>query len=184
MLLSLLLAIAAPVAQVDTATPPIVIVVRHAEKADGSRDPSLSRAGHARALALDSALADAHVTAIVITPYRRNRETAAVVAARSGVAPIVVPLRGGIEAHAKAVAAEALRHQGTVLVVGHSNTVGPIVAALGGTATIGELCESAYQWLFLVRPATQPSGQAVTIRSRYGAPDPPGSDECRGMAPK
>ena len=80
-LLPALLLALAPQAPADTVQPPTVVVVRHAEKADASRDPSLSEAGRARALALDSALADARVTAVIVTPYRRNAETAAPVAA-------------------------------------------------------------------------------------------------------
>ncbi len=183
MILALLLALAAPI-QADPLTPPTVVVVRHAEKADASRDPDLSAAGYARAFALDSALIDAPVSAIIVTPYKRNTETAAAVAKRHGITPIVVPVTGGVEAHAKAVAAEVRRHSGTVLVVGHSNTVGAVVKALGGTATIGDLCETAYQWMFLVRPAGQGSGPTMTVRSRYGAADPPGADTCAGMSPK
>lgn len=180
---SLLFALA-PMVQADTTDRVTVVVVRHAEKADASRDPVLSDAGVSRALALDSALIDAPVSAIIVTPYKRNAETAAAVAKRHGLTPIVVPVTGGVEAHAKAVAAEALRHSGTVLVVGHSNTVGAVVGALGGTATIGDLCETAYQWMFLVQPAEGGSGATMTVRSRYGAADPPGSDSCGGMAPK
>ncbi len=183
MILALLFALAAPI-QADTLTPPTVVVVRHAEKADASRDTDLSAAGYARALALDSALIDAPVSAIIVTPYKRNAETAAAVAKRHGITPIVVPVTGGVEAHAKAVAAEVRRHSGTVLVVGHSNTVGAVVKALGGTATIGDLCETAYQWMFLVRPAGQGSGPTMTVRSRYGAADPAGADTCAGMSPK
>lgn len=183
MILALLFALAAPI-QADTSVPPTVVVVRHAEKADASRDTDLSAAGYARARALDSALIDAHVSAIIVTPYKRNAETAAAVARRYGLTPIVVPLTGGVAAHAKAVAAEALRHSGTVLVVGHSNTIGAVVAALGGTATIGDLCEAAFQWMFLVRPAGEGSGPTMTVRSRYGAADPPGSDSCAAMSPK
>src|SRR5690606_4222872 len=105
-LLPALLLALAPQAPADTVQPPTVVVVRHAEKADASRDPSLSEAGRARALALDSALADARVTAVIVTPYRRNAETAAPVAARHGLTPIVVPVSGGVDTHAAAVAAE------------------------------------------------------------------------------
>lgn len=173
----------APMAQADTTTPVTVVVVRHAEKADASRDPELSDLGQARALALDSALVDAQISAIIVTPYKRNAQTAAAVARRHGLTPIVIPIAGGVAAHAKAVAAEALRHAGTVLVVEHSNTVGAVVKALGGTATVGDLCETAYQWIFLVQPARGGSGLATTVRSRYGAADPPGSDGCAGMTP-
>ena len=86
-MLSLLLSLfLAPPA--DTLRPTTIVVVRHAEKsAEPANDPALSPAGVARAAALDSALADAKVTAIIVTPYRRNAETAVPVAKRFGLTP-------------------------------------------------------------------------------------------------
>ena len=152
------------------------IVVRHAEKAsETERDPMLSALGQARAAALDSALAGVKVTAIVVTPFHRTRETAAVVARRHGLTPIEVAVTGGVPAHARAVAAEVAKHQGTVLVVGHSNTVGAIVAALGGSADIGDLCDSEYQALFTVLPG------GGTVRTRFGAGNPAHLPACAAM---
>jgi phosphohistidine phosphatase SixA len=152
------------------------IVVRHAEKAsETDRDPMLSATGQARAAALDSALAGVKVTAIVVTPYHRTRETAAVVARRHGLTPIEVAVSGGVPAHARAVAAEVARHQGIVLVVGHSNTVGAIVAALGGPADIGDLCDSEYQTLFTVLPG------GGMVRTRFGAGNPAHLPACGAM---
>ena len=161
-------AIAAPAGVAAQAASQMFVVVRHAEKAsETARDPDLSATGHARAAALDSALAAMPVSAIVVSPFQRTRQTAAVVAARHALTPIEVPIgREGVPAHARAVAAEARRHGGTVLIVGHSNTVGAIVAALGGDPTIGDLDDSDYRSLFVVVP----SGDAVgTIRVQYGA---------------
>ncbi len=178
MLPSLLLALfVAPVQ--DTITPPTVVIVRHAEKAaEPARDPGLTVAGVARAAALDSMLADAKVTAILVTPYRRNRETAAVVAARHGVTPTVIPISSGIAAYAEAVAAEARRVGGTVLVVGHSNTLDEVVAALGGNGAFGDLCDNQYQSMWTVVAGSQ---GASTIRSRFGASDPPAPPGCAEM---
>lgn len=161
-LLSSLL-LTSPSPTVDTVT---VVVVRHAEKAsETERDPSLSPAGISRAHALDSALANSNVVAVVVTPYQRTAQTAAAVARRFGLEPTVVPVAGGVAAHARAVAAAATGKSGTVLVVGHSNTVGAIVAALGGPA-VGDLCDADYQSIFVV---TSPGTGASTIRSRFGA---------------
>jgi phosphohistidine phosphatase SixA len=152
------------------------IVVRHAEKAsETERDPMLSTAGQARAAALDSALAGVKITAIVVTPFHRTRETAAVVARRHGLTPIEVAVSGGVPAHARAVAAEVARHQGTVLVVGHSNTVGAIVGALGGPADVGDLCDSEYQALFTVLPG------GGMVRSKFGAGNPSHLPACGTM---
>jgi hypothetical protein len=65
----------------------------------------------------------------------------------------------------------------TVLVVGHSNTVAPIVAALGG-AKHRDLCDTEYDALFTV--VISDDGAVRTLRSRYGAPTPVG-ETCGAM---
>jgi broad specificity phosphatase PhoE len=144
----LLLALATPAAEAALFAPDgaggpggdpcsLVVAVRHAEKdlTPGTPDPGLTEAGQARARALSDALAGAHVGAIVVSPTRRARDTAAPIAERSRVAPHAVPLEGGLETHVaalvKAVRAEAGK---TVLVVGHP-TLCPAAAGPGGNAT-------------------------------------------------
>src|SRR3546814_12715994 len=52
------------------------VVVRHAEKVDGgSRDPSLTAAGRARAHALAGLLRSRDVVAVYATDFRRPRDT-------------------------------------------------------------------------------------------------------------
>jgi broad specificity phosphatase PhoE len=170
MLLSLLfqLAVGAP-------PPPTIIIVRHAEKAsETERDPALSAAGIARAAALDSVLADAKVTTIIVTPFRRTAETAMPVALTHRVTPMLVPVTGEVAAHAAQVAELAKGQEGVVLVVGHSNTVGAIVAALGGPR-VGNLCDANYDQLFIV---TFVADGARLVRSRYGREDPPEARVC------
>lgn len=168
-LLALLLAPLVPVSS------QAVFVVRHAEKAsETERDPMLSAAGEARAAALDSALAGTPISAIIVTPYARTRGTAALVARRNGITPIEVGVTGGVPAHARAVAAEVARHQGNVLVVGHSNTIGAVVAALGGSQDVGDLCDSEYRTLFVVLRTTPPA----TVRSQFGGPNPANLPAC------
>src|SRR4051812_13231461 len=54
------------------------ILVRHAEKvADGSKDPELSEAGKARALALARLLKENKIDAIYSTSYKRTQGTVA-----------------------------------------------------------------------------------------------------------
>jgi phosphohistidine phosphatase SixA len=159
------------VAAPAVATPPLVILVRHAEKVDESRDPALSAAGVARAAALDSALAGYPIRTVIVTPFERTRATAAPLARRLDLIPIEIPVTGGVAAHARAVAEAALAAPGPVLVVGHSNTIGPIIAALGGGSHIGDLCDSEYQSLFLLQPGGT-GKPAMVIKARYGAADP------------
>jgi len=147
-----------------------VLLVRHAEKAaEPTRDPALSDTGKARADALAAALADAAVDAIIVTEFARTQQTAAPLAAMRGITPhIVNAAGGGLDAHVAAVAAAVREHpDGTVLVVGHSNTLAPIIAALGGPA-MPDLGESEYANLFVLQPS---ANGARLLRTRYGAAD-------------
>jgi broad specificity phosphatase PhoE len=160
LLCALLLLGTAGIAQAQTT----VILVRHAEKIDESRDPLLSETGQQRAAALRSALEHGGVSRIYVTQYRRTADTAAPLAALLGIAPTVVEAAaGGAEAHARAVA-ERIRADGagTVLVVGHSNTVPAIIAALGGPAVV--IGDEEYHHFFVL----QLNGAGVQLfRSRY-----------------
>ena len=144
-----------------------VILVRHAEKAaEPAADPPLTAEGVARAQALVEAVRGMPVTAIVSTDFMRTRATAAPLAARLGLTPEIVDPR--LRDHARLVAEGILaRHRGeTVVVVGHSNTVPDIVAALGATRP-PPICDAEYDNLYVVR--VPPSGSATVERRRYGA---------------
>jgi len=144
----------------------VVVAVRHAEKASGE-DPSLTDAGHARAKALAEALAHAHVQAILISPAKRTRETAAPTAAHAKVEPKVVPMDGGTDAHVaalvKAVRAEAGK---TVLVVGHTNTIPPLLRGLGLTAN--DMGDKEYGELFVATLC--PGEDPRLIKASFGDP--------------
>jgi phosphohistidine phosphatase SixA len=152
-----------------------VVVVRHAEKAPAPvNDPVLSEAGIARGVALDSALQRMVVTDVVVSHLQRTRLTAAAFIARTQPQVHVVPIgSAGTAAHVQAVADTVraiarTRAARGILVVGHSNTVTPIVAALGGP-TLPDLCDSQYSRLFVV---TIRAGGPATVQQRtYGAAD-------------
>ncbi|MEZ4422024.1 MAG: histidine phosphatase family protein [Gemmatimonadota bacterium] len=139
-----------------------VFVVRHAEKihpdSNGVEVP-LSAEGAARAEALAHVLADAGVTAVYSTATTRTRATAGPLADRWGLAPT--------DYGNPAELAGALQHRNAgdaVLVSGHSNTVGPTVAALGAAvdpSTIGD-----YDNLYVV--TLTPEG-ASAVNLQYGA---------------
>lgn len=150
------------------AMPDLVILVRHAERAaDPQGDPALTPAGEQRAQALAQALAGLRVNAILTTPYRRTRDTAAPLATVLGVAPQVVDSPGGGAAgHVQAVADAVRAQTGVVLVVGHSNTVTAVLAALGGPK-LAALCETSFHHAFLLQPAGAPARWA---QFSYGAP--------------
>ncbi len=107
------------------------VLVRHAEKAtDDPEDPALSEAGRARAQRLAAQLAQAPVTAIHVTEYRRTAQTAQPTADAHHVTLTRYYARGP----AAEIAAQWRRdhHRGTVLIVGHSNTIPDLVSALSG----------------------------------------------------
>lgn len=154
-LLLLLLAGCASVAAGESSTTSFVIV-RHAEKADdGSRDPPLSAAGQARAQALARRLADSGLVAVYATPFRRTQQTARAVAASAGVP---VTTYAADVAPSRFVRMLRARHRhGTVLVVGHSNTVPELVASLCH-CRIAVLDDTAYDGIYTIRIA--PDGKA------------------------
>jgi len=156
-----------------------VIVVRHAEKAaQPAADPPLTDAGRARADALWEAVKDAGVRAVITTQLARTIETGAPTAEHLGIKGEVVAA-GGAD-HATHVAAAVKKHVGeTVLVVGHSNTVPAIIAALGAKEPPA-LCDDAYDNLYVV--TMDAAGRASLIHSRYGVATPVGA-ACGAMKP-
>lgn len=161
-------ALAAALAAPAAALPDLVVIVRHGEKsAEGGGDPSLSAAGTQRAQALAQALAGLRVNAVITTQYRRTRETAAPLAQALGLQPQVIETRkGDMPGHVQAVTDAVRAQTGVVLVVGHSNTVTHLLAALGGPR-LADLCETSFHHAFVLQPAgTAPRWAQFS----YGAP--------------
>lgn len=167
----LLLAALLAAAPLSAQQPTTVILVRHAEKdVEPPADPVLTAAGTQRAAALAELLQDQPLAAILVSEFARTRLTAEPTAARTGLTPRVVEARGGLRPHLLAIV-EAVRSEyagRTVLVVGHSNTVPAIIAALGAEP-VGEICDGEYDDLFVVTLPVE--GRPTVERRRYGAPD-------------
>ena len=106
---------------------PSFYVVRHLHTPAGERDPDLTAEGQRQAALLASWFGEVRPRAIYLTDYRRSRQTAAPLAARLGLTPIVYDPADtpGLVARVRAGPLPAL-------IVGHSNTVPDIVAELGG----------------------------------------------------
>ena len=105
-----------------------VFVMRHLQ-AESGEDPGLAEAGRREAQLLAGWFKNRdQPSAIFVTRYRRSQETAAPLAAKLRIRPIVYDPSNN-DALIEAVKAES----GNVLVVGHSNTVPDIVERLGGT---------------------------------------------------
>lgn len=125
LLLALLPAFAA-CATVPATPEPTYFVMRHLHTPQGERDPDLLPEGQRSAQALVQMVG--RPAAIYVTPYKRTQQTAAAVAARYGLTPIVYDPADtpGLIARVRAGPLPAL-------IVGHSNTVPDIVQQLGGT---------------------------------------------------
>jgi broad specificity phosphatase PhoE len=157
---------------------PTVILVRHAEKSSSVEDPGLTSAGVARARALADVLQYFRLDGVIVTQYRRTQATAAPAAAARGLVPIVVPGQPTVATHAESVAAAVRRFppHSAVLVVGHSNTLGPIIAALGGPPT-SDLCDAEYATMFVLT-MSEDGAPARLLRASFGTPDPPNANAC------
>jgi len=123
---------------------PVVVIVRHAEKVDNSKDPDLSSAGEARAKRLAQMLKDAKITAIFTTELKRTQETAAPLSKSIGVTPTILPAKDYTTLVSKLHEIE-----GGALVVGHGNTIPDIVKALGISAPV-QIADEDYTDLLVV----------------------------------
>lgn len=142
------------------------IVVRHAEKAtDDSRDPSLTATGQARAIALQQRLQDTPLRAVYSSDFKRTRDTGLPSAQAQGLELKLYDAR--LPAPALAQQLKQENPSGVVLVVGHSNTVPDIVAALCA-CTPAAMDETEYDRYSSVRISAD--GKATLSVNSYGAP--------------
>jgi broad specificity phosphatase PhoE len=150
----------------------VIFLVRHAERADAAAtpaptgahsmlgdDPPLSAAGEQRAARLAATLAQAGITDIVTTEFKRTRQTAAPLAEKLKITPIMSAAKdpGPLVARLKNAKAP-------VLVVGHANTLPDVIKALGVAEPVA-IGDNDYDNLFIVVRA--PSGKATLIRLKY-----------------
>lgn len=142
----------------------IVVLVRHAEKEPGE-DPALSEAGRARARTLAHVLSAWSVDAIYVSGFRRTRETAAPLAELSDVTPAVVDA-----ARVEELVDRVRSHEGTVVVVGHSNTVPVLIKALGGPS-VEQIPDHVYDDFFVLH-LSGPGEDARLLHLKYGHPSP------------
>jgi broad specificity phosphatase PhoE len=151
-----------------TAGSTTVIVIRHAEKdlSVSATEPPLTQAGEARAARLAQMFGDGqvlgHVDAIYVSPALRNRLTAAPLAARLGLQVTVAPADDP-----RGLARRMLREHrgGRVLIVGHSDTVPQIVAALCGCSKIPEIGAEEYGTMYII--SVPRIGHANLLRLNY-----------------
>ena len=159
-LLGALAALAACATAAPQPPSPTVFVVRHLNTPAGERDPDLLPEGRRNAELLAAWFGPVRPRAVYVSEFRRTRQTAAPLAARLGLEPIVYDPADtpGLIARVRAGPLPAL-------IVGHSNTVPDIVAALGGTRP-APLVHEDFGDIWTVQ------ADGTTIRSRVDAPRP------------
>ncbi len=139
-----------------------VFLVRHAEKTAEKKDPGLTEAGKARAVALADRLEGEGITHIHSSDYIRTRDTAAPLAARLG---LEVALYNPRDLPGMATKLKAM--PGRHLVVGHSNTTDKLTELLGGDGGTPIVEKTEYDRLYVV---TMETGEPVkSYLTRYGA---------------
>src|SRR6266700_781722 len=130
---------------------PVVVIVRHAEKAaSGGKDPDLSPAGRARAEALARILKDSGITAIFTSEFKRTQETAAPTATSAHVTPTVIAAKD-----TAGLVAKLHQLNGNALVVAHGDTIPNIVKALGINSPIN-IPDEDYSELLIVTLGDKP----------------------------
>src|SRR5579871_2772916 len=134
-----------------------VFLTRHAEVPPGETDPSLTAAGEARAKLLASMLSDVKLDMIVVSEFKRTQQTAEVVAETQHLTPVKKTEAADVAAVIRA------KSSGTILVVGHSNTIPDIISQLGGTSFPIEELEFD-NLAILIRDR----GRTSTVHLRYG----------------
>jgi broad specificity phosphatase PhoE len=151
-----------------SATTTTIVLIRHAEKQLGAiSDAPLSPPGEVRAARLAQMFGDAaalgRVQKIYVTDTRRTQQTAAGVAQRLGITPVVVEGKSDSKALARRVLNE--NRGGRVLVVGHSNTVPEIVAALTGESGVPPIDDEQFDTMYIVTVPT--IGRASVLQLKY-----------------
>jgi 2,3-bisphosphoglycerate-dependent phosphoglycerate mutase len=119
-----------------------IFIVRHAERADSSKDSDLSEAGRARAEALAKMLKDANITAIYATEFKRTQQTAASLAKALGITVTTLPAKDNA-----ALLAKLRTLNGNALVIGHGDTIAGLIKELGISEPIN-IAENDYDNLF------------------------------------
>jgi 2,3-bisphosphoglycerate-dependent phosphoglycerate mutase len=152
----------------NAATTTTIVLVRHAEKQVGAiSDAPLAPAGEIRAARLAQMLGDGNafgrVKQIYATDTRRTQQTAAGVAQRLDITPVVIDAQTDSKALARKVLSE--NRGGLALVVGHSNTIPELVARLSGSDEVPPMGDEEFDTLYVVTVPT--IGRASVLRMKY-----------------
>jgi broad specificity phosphatase PhoE len=144
----------------DTAT--TFILLRHAETTGSGSNPNLSVDGQARATRLSQMLDKVNLNAVYSSDYKRTTQTAQPTATAKGLSIITYdPTDPGN------IASQALHSYplGTVLIVGHSNTIPELLNLLVGSNMFPDIPESEYDNLLIVHVSAL--GDATVTHLKY-----------------
>jgi len=149
----------------------IVFVLRHADRKPEPED-GLTPAGVERAKLLARMIAETGVRIAYCSEAVRTHQTLEPLAQLLGnsltIKQINIAGPGGAHAHVENIV-QAIKAQPpgtTIIVVSHSNTVGPIVQGLGG-GTIDPIGDDEFDKLFILFIGS--TGSTDLVRLRYGA---------------
>lgn len=138
-----------------------IILVRHAEKVDDSRDPELSEAGKRRAEKLAELLGSQSIDAIYSTDFIRTRDTCAPIASQKRVEVKLYDHRN--TEHLDSMISSNTGK--TILVCGHSNSTPRLANHFLKQERFAEFDESDYSNILVV---TIPSnGTPTVVHFRY-----------------
>ena len=145
-----------------------IVLIRHAEKQVNTiSDAPLAPQGELRATRLAQMFGDASrfggIQKIYVTDTRRTQQTAAALAQRLDLEPEIVEGKSDAADFARRVLRE--NRGGRALVVGHSNTVPEIVAALADQSDVPPIGDEEFDTLYVVTVPT--IGRASVLRMKY-----------------
>jgi broad specificity phosphatase PhoE len=150
-------------------------IVRHAEKAKPTAgmssmeasNPPLSDSGNMRALDLKARLQSENIKHIFSTNYKRTLNTAKPLdeLLSSVQTQVYSPHKDSVNAFIEKL--KAIR-KGSVLVVGHSNTIDDLANKMAGSTVVpGDLPETDYDNLFIIK---RKGKKYKFVGETYGAP--------------
>lgn len=138
-----------------------IFVTRHADRYGTEPDPTLTPKGQEQACSLAQILSDANVKHIFTTELIRTQETAAPLAHKTKVVPVVVPQDNFDELIVKV--RDSLKPNESILVVGHRASVPKIVHALTGK-DVAPLGSDEYGRLIAITLMPDGSSSVVTLK--------------------
>lgn len=136
------------------------ILVRHAEKVKGVKDPDLTKEGLERAKSLAYLLRDVELAAIYSSDYKRTQQTALPTSEAKKIKTQSYDPRNLEDLMAEV----SEKYVGkTVLIVGHSNTTPALAKLLTGTNYIS-FDESIYDNFFIVNVVKKGNAKAFLLK--------------------